>query len=109
MIEYFPVCKFVEIGFGEAKEVVVAGRKIAIFNIGGKLYAIDNVCPHMSAPLHHGSVSGKVVTCRLHFWQFDITNGQSVDQPGQCVATYPVKIERGIVRVGCEVASTGPE
>jgi nitrite reductase/ring-hydroxylating ferredoxin subunit len=101
-MEFYPVCKFAEIGFGEAKEVQVAGRNLAIFNIAGKLFAIDNTCPHMSAPLHNGSVTGKNVICRLHFWEFDITTGQSIDPPGHCVTTYPVKIERGVVKIGCE-------
>jgi len=99
-MDYHPVCKFADIGFGEAIEVEVAGRKLAIFNVSGKLYAIDNTCPHMSAPLHNGAINGKHVVCRLHFWEFDITTGQSIDPPGQCVAIYPVKVERGIVKIG---------
>jgi nitrite reductase/ring-hydroxylating ferredoxin subunit len=101
-MEFYPVCKFTEIGLGEGKEVEVAGRKLAVFNIGGKLFAIDNSCPHMTSPLHNGSINGKTVVCRLHFWEFDIPTGQSIDPPGHCVVTYPVKIERGIVKIGIE-------
>ncbi|MBL8151915.1 MAG: Rieske (2Fe-2S) protein [Blastocatellia bacterium] len=101
-MQYYPVCKFTEVGFGEGKAVEVEGRQIALFNAGGKLYAIDNRCPHMSAPLHDGSLEGKTIVCRLHFWEFDITTGQSTNQPGQCVKTYPVKIERGVVKVAIE-------
>jgi nitrite reductase/ring-hydroxylating ferredoxin subunit len=101
-MEYHPVCKFSEIGFGEAKHAVVEGRPVAIFNISGKLHAIENVCPHMSAPLDDGVVKGKNVVCRLHFWEIDIITGQSVDPPGHCILTYPVKVERGVIKVGIE-------
>ncbi|MBK7995828.1 MAG: hypothetical protein IPK14_21380 [Blastocatellia bacterium] len=43
-MEFHPVCKFSEVGFGEAKGFVVEGHSIAIFNIRGKLYAIENMC-----------------------------------------------------------------
>lgn len=101
-MEFHPVCKFSDIGFGEGKAVVVAGRSVAIFNVSGKLYAIENMCPHMSAPLDDGVMNGKVITCRLHFWEIDVTNGLSLDPPGHCVVTYPVKVERGVVKVGIE-------
>jgi nitrite reductase/ring-hydroxylating ferredoxin subunit len=101
-MEFHPVCKFSEIGFGEAKPAVVAGHSIAIFNVSGKLFAIENICPHMAAPLDDGNFNGKTVVCRLHFWEIDITTGQSIDPPGHCVHTYPVKIERGVVKVGIE-------
>ncbi len=102
MIEFYPVCKFTDIGFGEGKAVEVEGKKVAIFNVFGKLYAIEDVCPHMAAPLHNGTVEAKRVVCRLHFWEFDLTNGECTNQPGHCVTTFPVKIEKGIVKVGIE-------
>ncbi|MEW6734834.1 MAG: Rieske 2Fe-2S domain-containing protein [Acidobacteriota bacterium] len=104
-MEFHPVCKFSEIGLGEGKAVAVAGRSLAIFNISGKLYAIDNVCPHMSAPLDNGVVNGKSVVCRLHFWEIDILTGKTVDPPGHCVSTHPVKVERGIVKIGLETTT----
>lgn len=107
-MEFYPVCKFSEIGFGEAKHAVVNGHSIAIFNVRGKLYAIENLCPHMAAPLDDGVLEGNKVTCRLHFWQIDVTTGESLDPPGHCVNTYPVKVERGVVKVGYEEPSAPP-
>ncbi|MFY9223462.1 MAG: Rieske (2Fe-2S) protein [Blastocatellia bacterium] len=102
-MEFHPVCKFSEVGFGEAKGFVVEGHSIAIFNIRGKLYAIENMCPHMAAPLDDGVIDGQKITCRLHFWQIDVTNGQCVSPDnGRCVSTYPVKTERGVIKVGIE-------
>jgi NAD(P)H-dependent nitrite reductase small subunit len=104
-MEFYPACKFSEVGFGEAKPVVIEGLAIAIFNIGGKLYAIENMCPHMAAPLDDGVIKGKVVTCRLHFWDVDVTSGQTLEPEGFCVRTYPVKVERGTIKVGIEKAA----
>ncbi len=102
-MEFHPVCKFSDIALGEAKPAVVAGYSVAIFNIRGKLYAIENICPHMAAPLDDGSLEGTKVTCRLHFWEVDVTNGQCVaPNNGRSVATFPVKVERGVIKVGIE-------
>ncbi|MCS6886508.1 MAG: nitrite reductase small subunit NirD [Acidobacteriota bacterium] len=102
MIEFYPVCKFTDIGFAEGKAVEIEGKRIAIFNVFGKLYAIENVCPHMSATLHDGTVEGRSVICRLHFWEISLTDGKCITDPAYCVATFPVKVEKGIVKVGIE-------
>jgi len=102
-MEFHPVCKFSDIGLGEAKPAVVEGHSVAIFNVRGKLYAIENICPHMAAPLDDGSLNGTKITCRLHFWEIDVTNGQCIEPAnGHCVATFPVKVERGVIKVGIE-------
>jgi nitrite reductase/ring-hydroxylating ferredoxin subunit len=103
MIEFYPVCKFSEIGFDEAKSVTIENHAIAIFNVKGKLYAIDDLCPHMKVPLATGVLNGKNVICGAHFWEIDVTTGLSLKPQGHCVNTYPVKIERGIVKVGYQV------
>jgi nitrite reductase/ring-hydroxylating ferredoxin subunit len=59
--------------------VVHVGRKvIALFNINGVFYALDNVCTHRGGPLGEGKVHGTVVTCPWHGNQFDVTTGQVV-------------------------------
>ena len=77
---------------------VVAGKPVAIFNVGGTLYAIDDACPHAGAPLSDGDVDGTVVTCLWHGWRFRLTDGVWADAP------------KGKVRVGCyPVAVVGDE
>jgi nitrite reductase (NADH) small subunit len=61
---------------GASKECVAAGRVIALFNVNGRFYALDGVCPHQGGPLGHGLLEGCVVTCPWHGWQFDVTTGQ---------------------------------
>lgn len=69
---------------GTGKVVQVGGRAIALFNIDGTFYALDNVCTHRGGPLGEGKVDGTVVTCPWHGNQFDLTTGQVV------VGTRPV-------------------
>ena len=78
---------------GEAREYVVQDRIIALFQVDGRFYALDGICPHQGGPLGRGTVCGGIVTCPWHGWQFDVVSGQhqanrSLQQPG-----FPVKVE----------------
>lgn len=59
-----------------AREVVAADRIVAIFHVGGEFYALDGICPHQGGPLGQGVLTGCVVTCPWHGWQFDVRTGQ---------------------------------
>jgi nitrite reductase (NADH) small subunit len=86
----------------EGRAVSVAGRKIAIFNLGNRFLATDNQCPHRSGPLADGIVSGDSVVCPLHAWKVRLDTG-AVERPAsqhECVTTYPTRIEQGIVMLG---------
>ncbi len=74
-------------------EVNVGDRSLAAFDIDGEVLVIDGLCPHRSGPLIRGQLEGKVVTCPLHHWQFDLESGVSQDNPGAKVGTYEVRVE----------------
>jgi 3-phenylpropionate/trans-cinnamate dioxygenase ferredoxin subunit len=63
---------------GSMKEVRAGGSDILVANVGGKIYAIDNRCPHMGGNLSKGELEGPIVTCPLHGSQIDVTSGQIV-------------------------------
>ena len=65
-----------EIPLGTMKHVEVNDREIAIANVNGKFYAIDDRCGHASARLSSGGLRGNIVTCPLHGAQFDVTSGK---------------------------------
>jgi len=77
---------------GALCEFQVAGRAIAVANIGGKLCAISGVCAHEGGPLGEGYFDGQVVTCPWHGWQFEVATGKLVENPTLSVETYPVEI-----------------
>lgn len=78
---------------GSATLVEAGGKKIALFNAGGKFYAIGNECRHRGGPLAEGEFEGTVVTCPWHGWEYDITNGESLDDPNVKVGCFAVKVE----------------
>ncbi|MCY4375623.1 MAG: Rieske (2Fe-2S) protein [Spirochaetaceae bacterium] len=105
-----------EIPAGERKIVVpFRGRAgIGVFNVGGRFYALRNICPHKLGPLCTGRVSGQpvagmppssvgatvtieregeILRCPWHNWAFDITDGHCVTDAAVRVKTYPVKVD----------------
>jgi nitrite reductase (NADH) small subunit len=87
---------------GTALECTVEDRIVALFHADGSIYALDGVCPHQGGPLGNGCLTGTIVTCPWHGWQFDVRTGQhqlsrGIRQPG-----FPVKIEADAVWVDLE-------
>ena len=72
------------------------GDELAVFNVDGEFYAIENSCPHKGAPLSEGTVCGHVVECGLHGWQFDMRTGECLTVRER-IRSYAVKVEEGLV------------
>lgn len=70
---------------------------IAVYHVGGALYAAGDVCPHAGAKLSEGALDGAVVTCPLHGSQFDVRSGERLRGPADVpVPTYRIAIEGGV-------------
>lgn len=98
--EFVTVARTTEIDPGRARVVYLRGMEVALFNIGGDFYAVDNSCPHEGGPLVAGTVEGEVLTCPWHRWQFHLATGCSPINPAIKVQTYPVKIEGEQIKIG---------
>ena len=83
----------------EGRAVTMAGREIAIFNLGDRFMAMDNRCPHKGGPLCDGVVAGDAVGGPLHAWKVGLAAGRGArpDSGDMCIATYPARVEEGIV------------
>jgi nitrite reductase (NADH) small subunit len=92
----------------EGRAVQIGDCEIAIFNLGDRLLATSNRCPHKGGPLCDGMVSGASVVCPLHAWKVNLANG-SVERPAveseRCIETYPVRVEDGVVVVAIPLAA----
>lgn len=86
------VAKKDELLKGEGKVVEAAGKAIALFNVDGRFYAMDNACQHRGGPLGEGDLQGNIVVCPWHGWEYDVTTGQCLTAPGKNVK-YQVKVE----------------
>ena len=89
---------------GTARETVAGDRVVAVYNVDGTIHAMDGVCPHQGGPLGKGSLSGCVVTCPWHGWQFDVRTGQSQLSSNVRQPTLPVRVVGGKVHVAIEKA-----
>jgi len=84
---------------GRSHVVTLEGHVIALFNTGGRVFAVDNRCPHMGFPLDRGSVKDCILTCHWHHARFDLATGGTFDQWADDVRAFPVRIEQGVILV----------
>ena len=95
----------------------VGGREIGVYNVEGKLYAVQNICPHALAPICRGTIGGtllpsapgedfkpglegRVLRCVWHGWEFDVVTGHAlfgIDK--RKLLTFPVTVEGDQVMV----------
>ena len=103
------LCDVEEVPDGECLRVKVDGRPaLAVFNVGGEFFVIDDVCSHGMASLSEGFVEDGVVECPWHGGAFDVRTGAAVRHP--CVVpvrSYAVEIRDGAVYAGPARAAGG--
>ena len=102
MVDFVTVANVNDVKEGEGKTVEANGKTIALFNVDGKFYAIDNTCVHSGGPLGEGVCDGKMGTCPWHGWKYDVTTGVSPVNPQAKVATFEVQVEGEDVKVKTE-------
>ena len=85
---------------GQSKKVEIAGKTVAVFNIGGSYHAMDDTCTHKGGPLSEGHVEGNVVTCPWHGAKFNVTTGEVVGPPARAgVSSYRCRVNGSDVEV----------
>ena len=100
MAEYITVATTDEIKPGDRIVVDVGEHYVAIFNVDGKYYAIEDVCTHDDGPLAEGELVGTIIECPRHGAQFDITTGKVVRMPAITpVPWYPVRVAGNEVQI----------
>ena len=98
MPEWKPIASAADCPPGGGLELVVDDRIVALFNVDGSYHALDGICSHQGGPLGKGGLTGCVVTCPWHGWQYDVRTGaneiNSVQQE-----TLPIKVVDGQIYV----------
>jgi nitrite reductase/ring-hydroxylating ferredoxin subunit len=74
------------------------GTELALYNIDGEFFAIENFCPHKGAPLADGRLCGHMIECDWHGWRFDVRTGQCITNSSH-VEAYEVVIEDGLIKI----------
>lgn len=98
--QFLTVAPVSEIPPGERLVIGIGRKWIAIFNIDGQYYAIEDRCTHDDGPLAEGELEGCEVICPRHGARFDVTNGKVTAPPALIdVPTYEVRVEGDEVQI----------
>jgi nitrite reductase (NADH) small subunit len=99
MPEFVRVAGTADVKPGNGMVAEVNGKTIALFNVDGTYYAIDNTCVHRGGPLGEGDLDADVVTCPWHGWQFNVKTGACVNNPSARVVSYQVSVEGSDIKI----------
>jgi nitrite reductase/ring-hydroxylating ferredoxin subunit len=105
MADFVEAARLDQIPLGKSLSTTVAGKPIGLFNVDGKIYAIDDICPHAGASLGLGKLDGRIVTCAHHGMKIDVVTGCFPASTGFAVASYPVIVVAGIIMVATDEPS----
>src|SRR6187401_2192770 len=85
---------------GDYAQIDVDGVLVAVFNVAGEFYAIDDVCTHDGGGLAVGATDGTVVICPRHGARFCLKTGAALTPPAyEAVRTYPTRVVAGTVEI----------
>ena len=100
MPEWVDVARVEDFPSGTVRTVQIEGTPIAVFNLNGCYYAIEDQCSHEAETLSDGEVAGEEIICPRHGAHFSISTGAALSPPAyEPVATFPVRVEGGMVIV----------
>ena len=89
-----------ELSEGKGICTVVDSKNIAVFQLDGKYFAVDDECTHAGGSLSEGEISGTTVTCPLHGATFDVTTGAVLSAPAfEGVKSYKVVVEGNEIKI----------
>jgi nitrite reductase/ring-hydroxylating ferredoxin subunit len=87
------ICKTGDVKSGCSKGVEINGKNIALFNVDGNYYAINDICAHRGGPLSEGELDGTTVICPWHGWRYNVTSGENELVPSLPTEKYAVQID----------------
>jgi toluene monooxygenase system ferredoxin subunit len=94
---------------GEMIGVAVEGIPVLLINVGGRLHAYIDACPHQKTPLSRGSLRDGVLSCATHEWQFDAQTGCGINPLSACLEPLPLKIQGDDILLDLEQLKTTAE
>ena len=98
---YYEACDVAEIPEGGRLKVIIEDYPVALFNVGGTIYAGGDLCPHERVSLCAGGrLEGEIITCGAHQWRFNVRTGVCLEDSGFPLKRFPVGRKGGTVYVG---------
>ena len=99
MADFIQAATLDQLPRGRGTTVTIGDTSVALFNVDGTVYAINDTCKHAGSSLGSGELNGKMVRCRAHGWKYDVTTGYANGIDGFGVPTYAVKVVDGNIMV----------
>jgi naphthalene 1,2-dioxygenase system ferredoxin subunit len=100
MSKFVKVAKLEDIPNGEALQAEADGQTLALVQVDGTVYCVQDICTHEHAHLSEGFCEGFEIECPLHGSIFDVRTGEVKSLPAtEDLKTYNVKVEDGEVLV----------
>ena len=100
MVEKVELCAAADVLEGAALKVETHNLTLAVFNVAGQYYVMDDLCTHGPGSLSEGYIEGDVVECNFHNGQFNIRTGEVVMPTCMIpMKTYPTAVENGKVMI----------
>ena len=103
MPQRIDLCSAADVAPGNALKVETGNLSLAVFNLDGEHYVMDDLCTHGPGSLSEGYIDGDVVECNFHNGQFNIKTGEVVAPPCMVpIKTYKTVVENGRVIIETE-------
>jgi len=103
LANFITVGRQADVPAGQARVVTVSGKRLALCNVDGTIYAIDDTCTHDDGPLGEGTLHGNAIECPRHGARFDVRTGAVLSMPAAFpVRSYKTRVEGGDIQVEME-------
>ena len=98
---FIPIAHIEDLPPGTCKSIETKDWGIALFNLDGHIYALDNTCPHAGRPLGEGTIEGEHIACPWHGWKFHIPTGvcRKNPTPSWNVICYDVRVVEDTIQI----------
>ena len=99
--DFYEIAAVDDLPDGKRIFVEIGENYLVVFNVGGKLFAIEDLCSHDDGPIGDGELEGYEVVCPRHGARFDLRTGKALTFPAvEDIPAYPIQIKDGKIQVG---------
>ncbi len=103
-VQYVTVASSDELADGDRLIFEIDNLSVALFNVGGRYYAIADLCSHDDGPVAEGELEGLEIVCPRHGARFNLETGEALTLPAVVdIPTYPVRVEGDEIQIGVPV------
>jgi nitrite reductase/ring-hydroxylating ferredoxin subunit len=103
---FVTVARAADLAPGQGRQVTIDRSWVALFNVEGEFHAVDGTCLHRGGPLAEGALSGCIIACPWHGWEYNVRTGALLQDPRVGVTCHETRVVEGDVQV--RLSPSGP-